>query len=287
MHELIERGHVYIAQPPLYKVKKGKQEQYLKDDADLNQYLLQAALDNAELFVSPEAPPLMGVPLETLARQFNGVMATVKRLTKRYDEDVLQRLIYMPKVDRDMVENPESMAGWVEELTGRLNTEKSVSRSFELKQVDAGEEQPAGILISRKVHGIGYDTLLPYDFFISSDYQRISDLGAQLDGLLGEGAYVKRGEKRLDVDSFARAMNWLIDEAKRGQHIQRYKGLGEMNPEQLWETTMNPDTRRLLKVNIEDAVGADEMFTTLMGDQVEPRREFIEKNALTVENLDV
>lgn len=287
MHELIERGHVYIAQPPLYKVKKGKQEQYLKDDADLNQYLLQAALDNAELFVSPEAPPLMGVPLETLARQFNGVMATVKRLTKRYDEDVLQRLIYMPKVDRDMVENPDSMAGWVEELTGRLNTEKSVSRSFELKQVDAGEEQPAGILISRKVHGIGYDTLLPYDFFISSDYQRISDLGTQLDGLLGEGGYVKRGEKRLDVDSFARAMNWLIDEAKRGQHIQRYKGLGEMNPEQLWETTMNPDTRRLLKVNIEDAVGADEMFTTLMGDQVEPRREFIEKNALTVENLDV
>ena len=137
------------------------------------------------------------------------------------------------------------------------------------------------------VHGITDERLLPYDFFHGTDYQKIAEMAEHLDGLLADDAVIRRGEKSRPVDSFAQALQWLMEEAKRGQHIQRYKGLGEMNPEQLWETTMDPNTRRLLRVNIEDVVGSDQIFTTLMGDQVEPRREFIERNALTVENLDV
>ncbi|MES9873426.1 MAG: DNA gyrase subunit B, partial [Candidatus Sedimenticola sp. 6PFRAG7] len=287
MPELIERGHIYIAQPPLYKVKRGKQEQYLKDDADLNQYLLHAALDNSELHVNDESPALAQTALETLAKQYESTMRTLKRLSRRYEHDVLEKIIHMPKVDEQLLEESAALDSWLEELSGRVNADQGPSSRFTLKRVEETEEQPASIIVSRHVHGIGTDSHIPLSFFTSADYRKISDLGVQLEGLLGEGAYIKRGERRRDITSFGQALTWLLDEAKRGQHIQRYKGLGEMNPEQLWETTMNMESRRLLQVSIEDAVGADEIFTTLMGDQVEPRREFIEKNALEVENLDV
>ncbi|MES9888949.1 MAG: DNA topoisomerase (ATP-hydrolyzing) subunit B [Candidatus Sedimenticola sp. 6PFRAG1] len=287
MPELIERGHIYIAQPPLYKVKRGKQEQYLKDDADLNQYLLHAALDNSELHVNDESPALAQTALETLAKQYESTMRTLKRLSRRYEHDVLEKIIHMPKVDEQLLEESAALDSWLEELSGRVNADQGPSSRFTLKRVEESEEQPASIIVSRHVHGIGTDSYIPLSFFTSADYRKISDLGVQLEGLLGEGAYIKRGERRRDITSFGQALTWLLDEAKRGQHIQRYKGLGEMNPEQLWETTMNMESRRLLQVSIEDAVGADEIFTTLMGDQVEPRREFIEKNALEVENLDV
>ncbi|MES9878443.1 MAG: DNA topoisomerase (ATP-hydrolyzing) subunit B [Candidatus Sedimenticola sp. 1PA] len=287
MPELIERGHIYIAQPPLYKVKRGKQEQYLKDDADLNQYLLHAALDNSELHVNDESPALAQTALETLAKQYESTMRTLKRLSRRYEHDVLEKIIHMPKVDEQLLEESAALDSWLEELSGRVNADQGPSSRFTLKRVEESEEQPASIIVSRHVHGIGTDSHIPLSFFTSADYRKISDLGVQLEGLLGEGAYIKRGERRRDITSFGQALTWLLDEAKRGQHIQRYKGLGEMNPEQLWETTMNMESRRLLQVSIEDAVGADEIFTTLMGDQVEPRREFIEKNALEVENLDV
>jgi len=287
MPELIERGHIYIAQPPLYKVKKGKQEQYLKDDAHLTEYLLQTALDNAELHVNAEAPPLTGTALEALAKQYNAAMSTVRRLSRRYDPTLIEKIIYMPVVTEDMLQDEAAITQWVEEFKERLNVEHNIAHQYELKWSSAEHDLPARIVVSRMVHGIATDSYVPASFFSSGEYKKLTDLGVQLEGLLGEGAFIKRGERQKEIHSFAQAMDWLMEEAKRGQHIQRYKGLGEMNPEQLWETTMNMESRRLLQVKIEDAVGADEIFTTLMGDQVEPRREFIERNALIVENLDI
>ncbi|MCP4992171.1 MAG: DNA topoisomerase (ATP-hydrolyzing) subunit B [Gammaproteobacteria bacterium] len=287
MSELIERGHIYIAQPPLYKVKKGKQEQYLKDDPDLERYLLQAALDNAVLYSQEDAPGITGVALETLARQYNSVRGTIKRLSRRYDINLLSKLITLPPVDEAMRADTAAFSSWLEELQGRLNTERGISDRYELSRLSDDAEHGDTILVSHLIHGIGSESYLPLSFFITGEYKKIRELAEQLTGLIAEGAFIKRGERRADISSFAEALSWLMDEAKRGQHIQRYKGLGEMNPGQLWETTMDPESRRLLQVSIEDVVGADEVFTTLMGDQVEPRREFIEKNALAVENLDV
>ncbi|MCG7991477.1 MAG: DNA topoisomerase (ATP-hydrolyzing) subunit B [Candidatus Thiodiazotropha lotti] len=287
MPELIDRGHVYIAQPPLYKVKKGKQEQYLKDDQDLNNYFLQSALDNAALIVTSGAPPLSGESLETMARSFLAVMASIGRLSLRYDGDLLEKLIYMPKLDEQMIEDKSGIESWIKELESRLNTDLGISESCTLALLDENNVGDAGLLLTRKVHGIGNEKVIPFDFFNSVEYRKIVELGSQLSGLLSDDAVIKRGEKEQPVSSFKQALDWLMDDAKRGQHVQRYKGLGEMNPEQLWETTMNADSRRLLQVSIEDAVAADQIFATLMGDQVEPRRDFIETHALTVENLDV
>ncbi|MES9902990.1 MAG: DNA topoisomerase (ATP-hydrolyzing) subunit B [Sedimenticola sp.] len=287
MLALVERGHIYIAQPPLYKVRKGKQEQYLKDDTDLNNYLLQAALENASLHVNDSAPPLSGQALEELSNQYLSVGITLNRLARRYDRDILEQIIYLERLSEERFDDSSFMAVWVEELSGRLNAEQIQSNRFEVALSGGDDEQQHTLIVSRFVHGIGTEYLFPLEFFNSSDYQKLTTLGQKLDGLLGEGAYIQRGEKRKPVSTFGQVLTWLMEEAKRGQHIQRYKGLGEMNPDQLWETTMNPEVRRLLQVNIEDAVGADEVFTTLMGDQVEPRREFIEQNALSVENLDV
>jgi DNA gyrase subunit B len=287
MPELIDRGYIYIAQPPLYKIKKGKQEQYLKDDTDLNNYFLQNAIDNAALFVTTDAPPLAGESLENLSRTFLSVMASIGRLSLRYDGALLEKLIYMPKIDEAMIEDSTSLETWIQELEGRLNLDLRISESCTLSRVGEEEADEAGLLLTRKIHGIGNERLIPFDFFNSVEYRRITELGQQLTGLLSDQAYVKRGDKEQPVSSFRQALDWLMDDAKKGQHVQRYKGLGEMNPEQLWETTMNADVRRLLQVSIEDAVAADQIFTTLMGDQVEPRREFIETHALSVENLDV
>ncbi len=285
MKELVERGHIYIAQPPLYKIKKGKQEQYLKDDDDLNRYLLQAALENASLCVNSEAPPLAGESIEGLAQAYITTMATVNRLSRRYDRTFIEKLIYMPTVTPELLDDPTSLAEWMEEMTGRLNLDQGLSNRYSLERSEQ-DGRPA-LKITRQTHGIANASFIPDEFFSGSDYRKLRNLGQQLDGLLAEDAYVQRGERTKAVGSFKEALDWLMDEARRGQHIQRYKGLGEMNPEQLWETTMDPNSRRLLQVSIEDAVAADEIFTTLMGDQVEPRREFIESNALTVENLDV
>jgi DNA gyrase subunit B len=288
MPELIERGHVYIAQPPLYKAKKGKQEQYVKDDAALQEFLLQAALEKASLYVTAEAPPLGGPGLETLARQYLGVMAAIQRLSRRYNAAVLERMLYMPGLDETTLPDPDRIAVWVAELEQRVNSHQKAGERLEIRVVREGAQEGFSIQIRKLTHGILSDEhRIPSEFFASAEYGRMAALGAQLDGLLGEDACVRRGDKGAPVSSFRQAMDWLMEEAKRGQHIQRYKGLGEMNPEQLWETTMNPDSRRMLQVKIEDAVGADEIFTTLMGDQVEPRRDFIEHNALSVANLDV
>jgi DNA gyrase subunit B len=287
MPELIERGHIYIAQPPLYKVKKGKQETYLKDDTELNAYLLRTALDGASLAVNAEAPPLSGVALETLAQRMVAVLNIRQRLARRYDPGMVRQLLYMPPVSAELIGDQDAWQAWLKELQNRLNADNGVSDRYEILTEDDGEAGNGTLLVRHWTHGIAAERRISYEFFSSADYRKIADMAQYLDGLLGQDAEIRRGEKSRQVSSFEEALQWLMEEAKRGQHIQRYKGLGEMNPEQLWETTMDPSTRRLLRVNIEDVVGSDQIFTTLMGDQVEPRREFIERNALTVENLDI
>ncbi len=287
MPELIERGHIYIAQPPLYKIKRGKQESYVKDDSELNQLLLNTALESAGLHVNSGAPPLSGSALELLARKYMEVQAIIKRWSRRYDDRLLEQLIYMPEVAPADFDRPDWLRDWAHELNTRLNALADGTRTYRLEVRAAAAAQGARVTVHKTEHGSESHKYLPREFFESAEYQRIAELARTLAGLIGEGAFITRGSERAEIGSFKEAMKWLFDQAKKGQTIQRYKGLGEMNPEQLWETTINPETRRLLQVKIEDAVAADDIFTTLMGDQVEPRREFIEKNALSVTNLDV
>ncbi|MCK5479910.1 MAG: DNA gyrase subunit B, partial [Gammaproteobacteria bacterium] len=288
MPELIERGYVYIAQPPLYKIKKGKQEQYVKDDSALNALLLSAAIDKSQLYVNPEAPPLSGTALEALSNDYMTVMASIRRLARRYDPDVLEKMIYMPALGEAELQDHEAMTAWFQQLEKRMNAGLNSGQRYQAEFVSSEDAPGFTATISKWTHGIvSTEQNISHEFFASAEYQRMTVLGKQLDGLLSTGAYVQRGERREDVNTFKQALSWLLDEAKRGQYIQRYKGLGEMNPEQLWETTLDPENRRLLQVQIEDAVGADDIFTTLMGDQVEPRRDFIEQNALSVSNLDI
>ena len=285
---LIERGHIYIAQPPLYKVKRGKQEMYVKDDNELNAMLLNAALEDAELYLNSSAPPLRGAGLETLARQYVEVQQIIARWARRYDARLLEQLLYVPVVSRGDFDRAGWLAAWTTELTVRLNAAADGNANYRLDgQAAVSWQGVPRIHVIKDEHGSRFDKYLTRDFFDSSEYQRIANLSRTLAGLIGEGAHVRRGESRRDIASFKQAIDWLFELAKRGQSIQRYKGLGEMNPEQLWDTTINPESRRLMQVRIEDAVAADEVFTTLMGDEVEPRREFIEKNALAVSNLDV
>jgi DNA gyrase subunit B len=283
---LIERGHIYIAQPPLYKVKKGKQEHYVKDDLELNALLLGTAIDGAALHVNADAPPLSGLGLESLAQKYQEVQSIVRRWARRYDERFLEQLLYVSRLTTESFDRIDTLKDWCRHLETRLNSLDDVSRKYRVTV----ESLPAGghrIALQRHEHGLSSEKHIPREFFESAEYLRIADLGQTLSDLLGPGAYIQRGESRQEVASFKAAMAWLFEEAKKGQSIQRYKGLGEMNPEQLWDTTINPETRRLLQVRIEDAVAADDIFTTLMGDAVEPRREFIEKNALQVSNLDI
>src|SRR3982075_2347560 len=283
---LIERGHVYIAQPPLYKVKKGKQETYVKDDLELNALLLSTAVDGAALHVSAEAPPLSGLGLESLARKYVEVQATVRRWARRYDERFLEQLLYVPPLSTESFDRIDTLRDWCRNLEQRLNTLDDVSRRYRVTV----ETMPAGghrVNLQRFEHGLSSEKHIPREFFESAEYLRIAELAQTLSDLMGPGAFIQRGDDRQEVASFKVAMNWLFEQAKKGQSIQRYKGLGEMNASQLWDTTINPETRRLMQVRIEDVVAADDIFTTLMGDAVEPRREFIEKNALQVSNLDV
>lgn len=286
MPELAERGQIYIAQPPLYKMKKGKQEEYLLDDNALNAAMLQAALDGANLHVSADAPPLTGTALETLARDYQIFVSIVRRLAPRYDAALLQELVASPALTDERIADESSFAAWLTELETKLNTPGSPSHRYIIRR-PAQPGAKTALEVTRLVHGIPETRMIPYEFFHTADYARIVEYGEKLNGLLEPGAYIVRGEKQKEISDLGEGIRWLLGEAQRAYSIQRYKGLGEMNPEQLWDTTMNPETRRLLRVTIEDAVAADQIFTTLMGDNVEPRREFIEQNALQVENLDV
>lgn len=289
MRELIERGHIFIAQPPLYKIAKGKQEQYLKDDEALTQFLTNTAVESSALHVSADAPALSGTQLEALVVDYRKVMATIKKLCRLYPEVALETLIYLPTLDAALLGDKDAVEAWTVKLRDSLNTinETSKTHQYLVNVVENRETQQFEPILTVTSHGIDSSTRLGADLFESEDYARMRRLGEQLDGLFEEGSYVAKGERKKPVKDFKEALAWIMQESKRGYYIQRYKGLGEMNPEQLWETTMDPETRRMLQVTIEDAIGADQIFTTLMGDQVEPRREFIEANALRVANLDV
>ena len=279
MPELVERGHIYIAQPPLYKVKQGKEEKYLKDDHELNEHLLKSALNGAQLQVKAEGEVLTGESLRLVAKEVFLTEAVIRRLAPFYEESVLRALIEMPAFDLSSEAAAQATA---ENMRGYLkNTETLVNVAFNQETARHHLE------INKFVHGNLQSTRLDAEFMESGDYRQLRKTADMLHGLVGQGATVKRGEKTLSVTDFREALDWLLNEARQGLNIQRYKGLGEMNPEQLWETTMDPQVRRLLKVQIDDAITADEIFTTLMGDQVEPRRAFIENNAMGVSNLDV
>lgn len=289
MPEFIQRGYVYIAQPPLYKIKKGKQEQYLKDDTALEAYLAQVALEDAALYPNSKAAPIKGVGLEDLVTHYRAVHATIKRLSRRYPAVALEALINLPPLQLEQLNNQEKVTQWCKSWEEHLCNQHTTDGAMRYV-INVQENTERHIFLPQitvTAHTIEHHYNFNYDFFHSGEYRYLTELAEKLHGLVEPGAYVQRGEKQQPINNFKEAYEWLLSEAQRGQTTQRYKGLGEMNPDQLWETTMDPNTRRLLRVTIEDAINADQIFTTLMGDQVDPRREFIEQNALEVSNLDV
>jgi len=286
MPDLIERGHVYIAQPPLYKVKRGKAERYLKDDPELDRYLMEMALEGARLYLTEDGEALSDERLHGMARDYLTVTGIIKRLSRRIFPEALEAMVSMPLLDAEHLATAAQAAPWVAELQTRLNASAGPQESYQAS-VEDRDEDGFVVHLRAEAHGVESGRVIGREFFRSAEYRNLVRLGFEINQVPGTGARVERGEKSQPVDSFKAALSWLLAEAKRGLQMQRYKGLGEMNPQQLWETTMSPEGRRLLQVRIEDAVAADDLFTTLMGDQVEQRREFIESNALEVENLDL
>ncbi|MDP1558324.1 MAG: DNA topoisomerase (ATP-hydrolyzing) subunit B [Nitrosomonas sp.] len=277
MPELIERGYIYIAQPPLYKIKHGKQERYVKDDYELKQYMLGLALSNAALYPDEGKPALTGETLEKVTREYLLTETVIERMSHLIDSEVLHSLLHQPDVD----------------LSSELNAINSASRlasripDIEIVAEYDDRAENHRLKITRLVHGNVRNSYIEPEFLLSGDYDQIKKTAQVFDGLLGQKAWIKRGEQKHAVNDFKEVLEWLLSEAKKGLGIQRYKGLGEMNPAQLWETTMDPKVRRLLRVQIEDTILTDEIFTTLMGDVVEPRRRFIENNALKAVNIDI
>jgi len=279
MPELVERGHIYIAQPPLYKIKHGKQERYLKDENDLKHYLLQQAMADAKLVTHAGSEPLSKEAFEEIAKEYLLSEAVVDRLARVIDREILQALLKDVLLDL----SSEVSAG----KSARDLAQLLPSPEYEVRSQYDERTESYRLVIRKQFHGNIQVSQIDQDFVEGGNYLQLRKTGQVLQGLLGSGAYVGRGEQQQPVTEFKQALDWLLNQVKNGVSIQRYKGLGEMNPEQLWETTMDPTVRRLLKVQIDDAIGADEIFTTLMGDQVEPRRAFIETNALIARNIDI
>jgi DNA gyrase subunit B len=280
MPELVEHGHVYIAQPPLYKVKVGKQERYFKDDHERAQFMLDQALVGAMLTPKKGAQPIEGKTLEQLAKAYLFAEAVVARASRIIDAEALNALMRGVKVDLSSPQSAGASALRLKQAMTANGNGVSVSARY-----DARNERHQ-LVIERSHHGNVRTSVLDEDFLASGDCQQLNRISQLLQGLIGSGAVIKREDKEESIADFPQAMKWLLGEVERSAAVQRYKGLGEMNPEQLWETTMDPQSRRLLKVQIEDGIAADEIFTKLMGDDVEPRRVFIEQNAL-VARLDV
>ena len=287
MPELIERGHIYIAQPPLYKVKKGKQETYIKDDPALEEYLTSIALENTHLYPGNDAPAISGEGLESLINEYRAVMRVIDRQSRVFPAVVLEQMIYLSSLNEADLADEQRISAWCERLQTRAN---AVAGDIHHYTISAQKDPERAIFLPSVqvlAHGVTRDYKVSIDFINSPDYLKIKTLGEKLEGLLADDASIKRNDTVQPVREFSDALEWLMAQARRGTNVQRYKGLGEMNPDQLWETTMDPETRRMLRVSVEDAIAADQIFTCLMGDDVEPRRDFIETNALQVSNLDV
>ena len=292
MAELIERGYLYIAQPPLFKVRIGRNERYVKDEDALEGYFVTLAVEDAALDLgqpadaSAHAPrdPLTGEALSALVADYQRVMARIDRMKRLYPVELVKALLAVDRVETVDMRDEARMMSFAAALVAEVAAGEG---QFETQVVFDAEHQVYVPVIERLRHGASETFRFTEDFFRSSEYKDIATLGTRLRSLMGTGAVIRRGERRASVTSFEAALTWLMTEARRGSAVQRYKGLGEMNPQQLWETTMNPETRRMLRVSVQDAIAADQVFTMLMGDQVEPRRAFIESNALYVSNLDI
>jgi DNA gyrase subunit B len=288
MPELVTRGHIYIAMPPLYKVKKGKQEEYIKDDLDLDQYLLHLAIEGAKFHPTEGAPAISESALETAVGKYLKAKRSMARLGKRMPDVLLAQWLISTPLSVESLHNLAVVSEWLDAFTADL------SRIAEKTgiQVRSDIDINADNTLFRPVftftqHGIPSQVMLTTELLRCMDYRNIADCQAHIQHLFDSGSHIVRGERKALVRDIHELVDWLFSSAKKGLSIQRYKGLGEMNPDQLWETTMDPDTRRMMVVNVEDAVHADEMFSRLMGDLVEPRREFIEANALAAENIDI
>ena len=279
MTQLVENGYIYIAQPPLYKIKMGKEERYIKDELELKSAQLKKALADATLNPGGGAALILGEALGNIAHDYLLTDAIIDRLSRMFDPEVLRGLMNCPRIDLTNAENASKAAVWLSEAVGASTV------TVKVEQDDVHDAYRLRCV--KTLHGNTRETVIDNTFIETGDYEQIVKTALTLNGLIREGADIKRGEKNQAVKSFGEALDWLIGQAKDGMYVQRYKGLGEMNPEQLWETTMDPKVRILHRVQIEDAISADETFQTLMGDDVEPRRAFIETNALLVRNLDV
>jgi DNA gyrase subunit B len=277
MNQLVENGHIYIAQPPLFKVRQNKKEQYLKDEQELEQYLIESALEGAELKL--DSSTLSGDALGSVAKDMILNEAIIRRLANRYEPSILRAIFLAGEINLDSLESTQQYADKLKELTSVENI------NFDVKANPNSEKYL--IEINQLRHGNLITSILDEEFLLSGEYKQIIKTALVTKDLIKDKATIMRGDKSKDVGNFKEVVEWLMEEAKTGLNIQRYKGLGEMNPSQLWETTMDPSVRRLLQVKIEDAISADQVFSTLMGDQVEPRRNFIEANALGVNNLDI
>ncbi|RUM50950.1 MAG: DNA topoisomerase (ATP-hydrolyzing) subunit B [Marinomonas sp.] len=287
MPEIIERGHIFIAQPPLFKIKRGKQEQYIKDEAALDQHLIEVALDGAQFFVNEDVPGIQGEGLSKLIRDYIRIEEDIDRMSRVYPKDVMNKLLYCKELTVEQLSDEATVNTWVESLSAQMPVDVRTGFRFDFGVEKDAERNQFLPVVDIMSHGVSTRYRFESAFFTSADYKRIVAMAQTIDELFEEGSFIQRGDRREPVTTIEGMKAWLMKEASRGLTIQRYKGLGEMNPEQLWETTMDPDARRMLRVTIDDAVAADQMFTTLMGDEVEPRRNFIQDNALSVANLDV
>ena len=288
MPEIVERGHIYIAQPPLYKIKRGKHEQYIKDEEAMESYLTHIALERSTLHPNADAPSISDEAFAQLVADYREGQQAVTRMTNNNiaPREILHQLLSMPTMNVEDLKDKAKLEEWTKSLIDSLPDSGRSGSHFESEVVEDPERTGYKVVIHVITHGIDREFIFDHDFFSSPGYKRLADVSQKLSSTLEEGAYIQRGERVFEIEDFWDAVQWLLSEARKGFTIQRYKGLGEMNPDQLWETTMDPNTRRMLQVTIDDAIAADKMFTTLMGDDVEPRRAFIEANALNVANLD-